>query len=96
MPGPLLAYNVRESARLGFWAGPLVSSGHSLLELLVVVLLALGLTRLLHRETVLALVGLAGGGFSCGWPGGWFAILFGACPRLLIPPPTPGASGCNP
>ena len=62
-PGPLLVFNFQESLRVGFRAGPLVSLGHALLELLVVVLLALGLTRLLHQDAAAAFIGLAGGAF---------------------------------
>ena len=41
-PGPLLAFNIREAARIGVRAGPYVSAGHAALELLVVLLLAVG------------------------------------------------------
>ena len=36
MPGPLLTVTIAESARRGFWAGPLLMTGHSILELLIV------------------------------------------------------------
>ncbi|MBW1797032.1 MAG: lysine transporter LysE, partial [Deltaproteobacteria bacterium] len=36
MPGPLLTVTVAESARIGFRAGPLLITGHAVLELLLV------------------------------------------------------------
>ena len=42
-PGPLLAFNIKETVRIGFIAGPLVVAGHSLLELVTVGALAFGL-----------------------------------------------------
>lgn len=62
-PGPLFTYDVSESARRGFWTGPQLALGHSLLELLVVVALGLGLGPLLNVSVVGAVVGLLGGGF---------------------------------
>ncbi|MBI4233549.1 MAG: LysE family transporter [Chloroflexi bacterium] len=62
-PGPLLAFNIRETVERGFWAGPSVSLGHSLLEAVVVALLALGLGRVLQTGLAGAVVALAGGIF---------------------------------
>jgi len=62
-PGPLFTYDVSEAARRGFWTGPQVALGHSLLELLVVGGLALGLGPLLSVSLVGVVVGLAGGAF---------------------------------
>ena len=68
-PGPLLALDIREAARIGFRAGPYISFGHALLELGVVILLALGLSRLLQQDLVVASIGLLGGAFLLwmGW-----------------------------
>lgn len=62
-PGPLLMVNITEAARRGFWAGPGVALGHSLLELAVVVLLSLGLSGFLQTGLVPGIVGLLGGLF---------------------------------
>lgn len=62
-PGPLLMVNITEVVRGGFWAAPKLALGHSLLELLVVALLAFGLSPLLQSGLVAGLVGLIGGGF---------------------------------
>lgn len=61
VPGPLLAVTVSESARRGFWAGPLLMLGHSLLELAIVLALAVGLSQALRSTAVTSAVGLAGG-----------------------------------
>ena len=62
-PGPLLIVNITETARRGFWAGPAVALGHSLLELVTVALLSLGLSRVLQTGIVPGVVGLLGGAF---------------------------------
>lgn len=62
-PGPLLMVNITEVARRGFWAGPAVALGHSLLELVTVALWAFGLSPILSGGAVPGLVGLLGGGF---------------------------------
>jgi hypothetical protein len=43
MPGPLLTVDIAESTRKGFWTGPIVTAGHAIAELVVVILLAVGL-----------------------------------------------------
>jgi threonine/homoserine/homoserine lactone efflux protein len=63
MPGPLTTVAVRESMQRGFWAGPLLAAGHSLIELALVIALALGLSRFLVEDPVKAGVGIAGGLF---------------------------------
>ncbi|MEK6587657.1 MAG: LysE family transporter, partial [Chloroflexota bacterium] len=42
-PGPVTAAILSESPRQGWKVGPLIAGGHSLLELLMVILIALGL-----------------------------------------------------
>ena len=62
-PGPLLAFNIKETLRVGFIAGPLVVAGHSLLELVTVAALAFGLAQVLDSDPIVAAIGLLGGGF---------------------------------
>lgn len=61
MPGPMLTVTIREAARTGFWAGPLVVLGHGLLELSLVAGLVGGLGAVVSRPTFLGAVGLLGG-----------------------------------
>ncbi len=68
-PGPLLALDIRESARRGFWAGPYIATGHSILELLVVILLAVGLLHFIEKGPAFTVISLSGGLFLLwmGW-----------------------------
>ncbi|MDP2948514.1 MAG: LysE family transporter, partial [Chloroflexota bacterium] len=59
----LTTLTVRETMRRGFWAGPLLALGHGVIELALVVGLALGLSRLLDEDPVMAAIGIAGGLF---------------------------------
>lgn len=61
MPGPLLTYVINGSLKKGFIAGPMVITGHSLLELLLVILLLSGLSNLFASELFTSTVGIIGG-----------------------------------
>ena len=60
-PGPLLAYDIREAVQGGFLAGPYIATGHAILELLIVIVLALGLRQLFDSDPVIGGIGLLGG-----------------------------------
>ncbi len=70
MPGPMLAVTIREAAKRGFWAGPLVTVGHALLELALVLALIAGLGTIMQERLFLATVGLVGGASLI-----WMAVL---------------------
>jgi threonine/homoserine/homoserine lactone efflux protein len=95
MPGPLTTVAVRESMQRGFWAGPLLAAGHSLIELVLVVGLALGLSRFLTEEPVKAGVGIAGGLFLL-WMGVHIATSR-AEPPLVVErsPPSDGPAAAH-
>lgn len=59
-PGPLLATVIYESSRRGFKSGPLLILGHALLEILLVALLILGLSRFIDNPPALKIIALAG------------------------------------
>lgn len=61
MPGPLLTVTIAESARLGSRAGPLVITGHALLELLLVLAVVKGLGPYLESPLVMGIIALFGG-----------------------------------
>lgn len=63
MPGPVTTLVVTESARRGFSAGPLVTIGHVLLELAMVIALVFGLDELLKQNAIAGAIGLIGGVF---------------------------------
>lgn len=60
-PGSLLVVVVTETVRKGFWAGPVAVLGHAVMEVVMVVLLALGLGQILSYHTALGITGLLGG-----------------------------------
>ncbi|MBI5301236.1 MAG: LysE family transporter [Chloroflexi bacterium] len=69
MPGPVTTLVVTESARRGFRAGPLVTIGHVVLELVMVIALYFGLDQLLNQNSVAGTIGILGGVFLLwmGW-----------------------------
>lgn len=61
-PGPVSTAIVTAGARQGIRVGPLVSTGHAAMELLMVVGLALGFSGLMQQPVLAGLIGLVGGG----------------------------------
>lgn len=60
-PGPVMAAIVTEAPRQGWRVGPLVAIGHTLLELILVVLLGLSFSLGLASPQVRKIIALAGG-----------------------------------
>ena len=60
-PGPVSAMIVTEAPRQGWRVGPLVTLGHTLLELLMVLLITLGLSVWMAKPIVHAGIALGGG-----------------------------------
>jgi threonine/homoserine/homoserine lactone efflux protein len=79
---------ISQSARHGFWAGPLVTGGHAIAEIAAVAALAMGLGKVFKRNLVAGLIGLLGGGFLL-WMGvdtarsGWVGIALELEPREM-------------
>lgn len=61
MPGPLLTATISESSQRGFLAGPLLITGHGVLELLLLTTLVFGMGPFLQRDDVFAVVAISGG-----------------------------------
>lgn len=61
MPGSLLTYTIEKSMKSGAKAGLMISVGHALLELVLVVLLFLGVGSYLGTTHAKILIGLIGG-----------------------------------
>jgi len=61
MPGPMLTVTIRESARRGFMAGPLVVLGHGILELAMVTAIFFGLGQVLSQPLFFGVIGVVGG-----------------------------------
>lgn len=60
-PGPVSTAIVSQSPRRGWLVGPLVATGHTSLEGLMVILLIIGLGRILGYPTVQTVIALLGG-----------------------------------
>lgn len=61
MPGSLLTYTIEKSLKTGAKAGPLVSLGHALLELILVILLFIGVGQYLETPSAQMSIGFLGG-----------------------------------
>jgi threonine/homoserine/homoserine lactone efflux protein len=68
-PGAVSAAVVTEGARRGLRVGPLISTGHALMELLMVGALALGMGQMLRYPLLASAIGILGGIFLL-WMGG--------------------------
>ena len=61
MPGPLFAANVLQGTKGGMRSGFIISVGHTLVELPLVLVIALGISTLLNSPGFTTVVGLIGG-----------------------------------
>jgi threonine/homoserine/homoserine lactone efflux protein len=61
VPGPMLTVTISDSLKKGFIAGPLITSGHILTELCLVLLILFGLGWLIGSNTASFIIGLLGG-----------------------------------
>lgn len=61
MPGPMFTYTVDRSIRHGVKTGLIVSLGHSLLDLILVIIIFLGAGKYLSTDLARAIIGLVGG-----------------------------------
>jgi threonine/homoserine/homoserine lactone efflux protein len=84
-PGPVSAAIVSEGPRQGWKVGPLVATGHSLLEAIIVILLAYGLRSGLASQSLQQTIALLGGIILL-WIGG--SYLYGVWRgRIHLPRP---------
>jgi threonine/homoserine/homoserine lactone efflux protein len=67
-PGPISAMAVTEGAKRGAIAGPLITAGHAVPEIIMVAALGFGLSSVLGRPMVVGVIGLLGG-FVLTWMG---------------------------
>lgn len=89
-PGPLTVLTIREAARRGWWAGPIATLGHGVIELLTVALLALGLAAYIDTESAGAAVIAVAGGTILVWMG---ATMLRGLPRMSLRETAHAASG---
>lgn len=60
-PGPVSAAILSEAPRTGWRVGPLVATGHTFLEFLMVLLISIGLATVLNNPLVIDVISLSGG-----------------------------------
>jgi threonine/homoserine/homoserine lactone efflux protein len=68
-PGPVSTAIVSQAPRRGWLVGPLVATGHSLTELIMMILIAAGLSAGMARPGVQTLIAIVGG-LLLVWMGG--------------------------
>ncbi len=61
MPGPVTAVAAEHTLKKGIIAAPLITFGHGLIEVLVIILLVFGLGRFMAEPGVAGIIGVAGG-----------------------------------
>jgi len=61
VPGPVLTVTITESAKRGFWAGPLIIAGHGLLEVVLILFLVGGFAEFFSNRVFVSIVGMLGG-----------------------------------
>jgi threonine/homoserine/homoserine lactone efflux protein len=61
-PGPVSTAIVSQSPRRGWITGPLIATGHSFLELVLVLLISIGLSSVLNQPSIQTAIALLGGG----------------------------------
>ena len=71
-PGPVTTAIISQSPRLGWVTGPLVSVGHALLELLMVLLITIGLSGILGAPIAQTIIAIMGGLLLLWMGGGMF------------------------
>jgi threonine/homoserine/homoserine lactone efflux protein len=59
-PGPVTAAIVSEAPRRGWRVGPLVATGHIALELVFIILIAIGLSAILAKPSIQQIIAIAG------------------------------------
>lgn len=61
MPGPLLAVGISETPRHGWRTGPVITVGHAVAEVGVVLVLMLGVVAVAQNSTVTKIISIVGG-----------------------------------
>ncbi|HOV70501.1 MAG TPA: LysE family transporter [Clostridia bacterium] len=80
MPGPLLTYTIRQSLTYGSRAGFIITAGHSLLEIILLILIFMGFNTVLQSPAAQIGIGIAGGALLC-WMG--FSMIYSAYKNKL-------------
>ncbi len=65
VPGPVLSVTIKETGRSGAKAGPLITLGHGIAEVVITVALVAGLSAFIGDKTVRMVIAVAGGAVLC-------------------------------
>lgn len=95
-PGPISTLVIGEAGRRGFWAGPLITLGHAVAELAIVLALAFGLQDLMAGSHLPMAIALLGGVFLV-----WMGIsalrdALRAAPTIQLSAAAPGKPSLGP
>jgi threonine/homoserine/homoserine lactone efflux protein len=84
-PGPVSAAIISESPRKGWKVGPLVATGHVLLELIFIILISMGLSAGLAQGGVQNIISIGGAILLFYMGGSYLAMVFRG--KAKLPPP---------
>ncbi|MDQ7843020.1 MAG: LysE family transporter [Armatimonadota bacterium] len=93
MPGPVSAIAISEGTRRGAIAGPLITAGHAAAEIVMLAVLAVGLTQVLKQSVVVGLIGVLGGAVL-GWMG-WGILSTARSDPTAPTAPVPGVGAAH-
>lgn len=63
MPGPMLTLVITSVAQKGFWTSFFIVAGHSILELIIVIIFYLGILKYLENPLIVKIISILGGVF---------------------------------
>ena len=93
-PGPVTTAIISQAPRLGWKTGLLVSIGHAIIELLMVVLITLGLSTLLAAPIAQVIIAILGGLLLLYMAVSMFTDVFKG--KMFLPANTENASAISP
>lgn len=61
MPGPLLTYTIRQALNTGLRSGLIITAGHAILDLILIIFIFLGFQAVLQADAFQIIIGITGG-----------------------------------
>jgi threonine/homoserine/homoserine lactone efflux protein len=91
-PGPVSAAIITETPRKGWRAGPLIATGHILLELIFIGLISIGLSTVLASDEIQRVIAIGGSLLLFYMGGNYLALVFRKKAKLPAPNHMQGSS----